>query len=239
VPSGVSAQRQQRVISLLGVVGTEETLEVELAKSSAGQLGAKLQGAVDPALDLSRFRGARAEATAGREGRGGGGGSTPRVTSESSRDKELNGFLGEAFVFEQFRRVLRSFDESCWVSPNRSRYGLANTGSDAHGCDFIYRDLDGALTGRQDQPECHIEVKATIGEGGQPFPMSIAEWEKAQLCHASSGRLVYLIVRVEQVRTQPSIADVLMDPHQLWLEHRLALKAQDLWVYTGKVGSAP
>lgn len=238
VPSAAPAQRAERQISLLGVAGTEEALKAELAKSSAGQIGTKLQEAVDPTLDLSRFRGTRTEVRAG-QARRGSGGSVPRVIAENSRDKELNGFLGEAFVFEQFRRVLRGFDESSWVSANRARYGLPDTGSDAHGCDFIYRDLDGSLTGRQDQPECHIEVKTTTGEGGQPFPMSIAEWEKAQLCHASSGRLVYLIVRVERVRVLPSIADVLMDPHQLWAEHRLALKAQDLWVYTGNVGAAP
>src|SRR5262249_39556885 len=94
VPSA-SPQRPQREISLLGIVGTEETLDAELAKSSAGQIGVKLQGAVDPALDLSRFRGTRAEATAGRKGRGGGSGGVPRVSAENNRDKELNGFLGE------------------------------------------------------------------------------------------------------------------------------------------------
>jgi hypothetical protein len=65
--------------------------------------------------------------------------------------------------------------------------------------------------------------------------MSISEWEEAQSCHASGGKYVYLIVRVRDVRTAPAIADILIDPVQLWSEHRLAITAQDLWLYAGAV----
>jgi hypothetical protein len=222
---------------VLGITGTEEDLERDLAASTAGSLGTKLVASVDRTLDLRRFHGAmRAKANAPQSGKGGGGGArVPRIVAESNRDKEINGVLGEAFAFEQFRGLLRDFDEACWVSANRACYGLPDTGTDAHGCDFIYRDIEGTLTGRADQPECHIEIKATTGDGTNPFPMSIAEWKKAQSCNASSGRQVYVIVRVRHVRTAPAIADILIDPVHLWSQHALAITAHDLWLYPGSV----
>jgi hypothetical protein len=210
---------------------------MDLAKATAGSLGAKLLESVDENLDLRRFhRAQRSQAGDSHTGkRGGRGGRAHRIIAESNRDKEINGILGEAFAFEQFRRLLKDFDEACWVSANRARYGLPDTGSDEHGCDFLYRDVEGVFTGRTDHPECHIEIKATTADGTNPFPMSIAEWEKAQACHASGGKQVYVIVRVRHVRTAPAIADILIDPVQLWSEHRLGITAQDLWLYPGAV----
>jgi len=63
--------------------------------------------------------------------------------------------------------------------------------------------------------------------------------EVDELARTGVTELGFLPFSVERVRTRPSIANILMVPHQLWAEHRLALKAQDLWVYTGKVVSAP
>jgi hypothetical protein len=235
-PSTASQQSTQQV-GAFGITRSQEEFFRELILGSGGTLGKKLSEAVDPTLVLAALRDTHRQVPtvpATRRGRFWSGTGRNTRMIERDQDTAITGLLGEAFVYEQFRKILRNFDETSWVSTNRTRYGLDDTGNDAYGCDFIYRDVDGTLTGRTDQPECLIEVKATSEAGSSPFPISINEWEKALSCHESCGRQIYVIVRVQHIRTAPTISDILVDPIHLWTTQRIACAAKDLWIYVGR-----
>src|SRR5439155_17331402 len=154
----------------------------------------------------------------------------PSLSRENRALMELHGAIGEAYFFEQMRRVLPNFDESCWVSEIRARYGLEGGGRDDLGYDFEYRDSDGTLTARGDSPLCLVEVKATTREGSSPFPISSTEWNVAQECHSGQRESIYVIVRIESVNQNPRISDVLFDPIALIETGALAADSQDLWI---------
>jgi hypothetical protein len=218
----------------LGVEAPADELAADLRKGADGRLGQSIRDSVNPALSLATLLAlARSTAPAPKSRAHSGGGSHSGFDgSVDAQEKELSGCLGEAFVFEQLRALLPEFDETNWVSANRQRYGL-EPGSDTHGCDFIYRDVEGKLTQSAEHPECLIEVKSTGAEIPGPFPLSIGEWSTAQACHESSGRRVYVIIRVSNVRGKPRIADVLLDPVALWEKGQISLRSQDMWVYSG------
>lgn len=102
-----------------------------MSKAGGGELGRKLTESIDLKLDLARFRIAeRGEVTTPqRQSRPKRSGGSP-TRFEDNEEREINGRLGEAFVYEQFRSALDGFDQSAWVSTNRVRYGLDNTGRD-------------------------------------------------------------------------------------------------------------
>ena len=79
---------------------------------------------------------------------------------------------------------------------------------------------------------CHIEVKASLGDGTEPFPMTAREWEKAQECHQSKDS-VYIILRIAHAAEKPQIVDRIIDPFGLYLAGQLNYKAHDMWVYVG------
>ncbi len=83
---------------------------------------------------------------------------------------------------------------------------------------------------------CRIEVKATTGDGTQPFDMSTNEWEVAYDCHNSDGKEVYIIVRIRSVDTKPFIADVLVDPIAMREAGVLDYSSRNLLVAVGKAG---
>jgi hypothetical protein len=120
-----------------------------------------------------------------------------------------------------------------WRSCNRSAYGLEGEGNDTLGYDFLYRDLENRLGGRADSPLCFIEVKASSGNGSESFPMTANEWDKARECH-QTGESVYIIVRVANVRDDPQIADVIIDPFGLYGEGQVAVVSRDIWVHVGQ-----
>jgi len=161
-------------------------------------------------------------------GPGGGGGGGP-AEPKNRRERELNGLLGEAFVFETFRRLLPNFDASCWISKNRELYGAGGTGSDVEGYDFRYTDESGLLTGRDTWPICLIEVKATSGREPKEFTLSRNEMDVARK-HSGSETDMYVIVWVAEVRTRPHIFDILIDPMALWLRRSISLTWKDLRV---------
>lgn len=235
VPQPTPKEPVRRLVELLGVRLDEDEIERDLARGSVGELGSRLTSAVSPTLDLRRLSAAhRSPAVLPERGSPGERGHHAARTTDVRAERELNGRLGEAFVFEQFRKLLPAFDETCWVSSNRVAYGLGEVAADDDlGYDFLYRDVAGALIDKADAPTCHIEVKATGGDDPRaPFPMTTAEWKDAYECHRG-GSAAYVIVRVGNVRTTPEIFDVLIDPVALWHEGKLRYRAQDLQVYAG------
>lgn len=230
-------RKRPKIRRVFGQEVNEDDLTTDLARGSQGAVGEKLQAAALETLDFSAFR------TAGRSKvewdtgasarRARGNWRSASRGHESQRDQEVNGWLGEAFVYEQLRRLLPDFTEFAWVSKNRTQYGFSDTGSDEHGCDFLYRDVEGRLTGRDDQPECCIEVKATSTDASGPFPMSVPEWERALECHGSETRSVYIIVRISDVNTTPRVTDILFDAVGMFRRRELAISGKDLWVAVG------
>ena len=160
--------------------------------------------------------------------RGGGGRSGGRKADPHA------GLLGEAFVYESFCKTLPDFDVACWVSNSRRKYGFHRKGNDGLGYDFEYTDVEGKLTGINNQPHCLIEVKSTTSTENEPFPMTANEWAVAEKCYKSSGTIQYVIVRVTRVKSAPEIADVVVDPVRLWHEDKIVLENRDFIVRTEK-----
>lgn len=240
VAAATAAQKPPpRRIPLFGNDEPADTLEDDLRAGSAGKIGEAMERLVSSSLDLAALgTGVRATlvdsssdgARGTKGGKGGGGG------AEARADRELNGLLGEIFVYEQFRRLLDDFDEYAWKSENRTNYGFS-AGQDGLGYDFLYIDRAGKLTGSPGL-ECRIEVKATSGDGSAPFPMTTPEWDSAQACHYSGGKSCFLIVRVADVRTAPRIVDIIRDPFALWKARNLTISARDLWVRVAAAAAA-
>ena len=82
------------------------------------------------------------------------------------------------------------------------------------------------------RPICYLEVKASSGDGTEPFQISVNEWNKAHECHQSNNS-VYAIIRVAHVRDGPRIVDIIRDPFGLYCRGQLALSAQEMWVHVG------
>jgi hypothetical protein len=219
----------------LGIEGSFATIEHDLRAAGGGEVGAALGEYAEADVDLGSFRLkdrpviSTGFTTPGLGGGGGGGGPAEPTTR---RERELNGLLGEAFIFETFRRRLPNFDASCWVSKNRERYGTGGEGSDVEGYDFRYVDEAGLLTGSETWPTCLIEVKATSERHPKEFTLSRNEMDVARK-HSGSDAAVYMIVWVAEVRTRPHIFDILIDPMALWLRRSISLTWKDLRVHVG------
>ena len=222
-------------VEILGHQVTEDKFDVILAHGSNGKIGLAIADAVDEQIDMvSLATRARDQITrsddvskggsrirSGGGGRGGGRKADPQA-----------GLLGEAFVYESFRKTLPDFDVACWVSDSRRKYGIDGKGDDGLGYDFEYTDIDGKLTGITDQPHCLIEVKSTTSTENEPFPMTANEWAVAEQCYKGFQNKKYVIVRVLSVKSAPVIADVVVDPVRQWREGTLVLENRDFIVQT-------
>jgi hypothetical protein len=62
--------------------------------------------------------------------------------------------------------------------------------------------------------------------------MTVNEWERARECHKAADS-VYIVVRVGNVRDDPEIADVIIDPFGLYEAGQLAVASRDMWVHVG------
>lgn len=62
--------------------------------------------------------------------------------------------------------------------------------------------------------------------------MTANEWDKARECH-QTDKSGYIIVRVANVRDDPRIADVIIDPFGLYGDGQVAVVSRDIWVYVG------
>ncbi len=222
-------------IEILGCSLEPDMVTNDLGHGSGGILGEKLGALASEAVDLQKLRTASEQGQPRvPTGRGGGGRSGWTYRADSGADseaKELNGLIGEAYVYEVFRRELPEFDHHCWRSGNACRYGAAGSGDDSLGADFQYWDIGGRLSGTDSSPECWIEVKATSGDGDEPFFLTASEWELARECHRSNGGRLYVIVQVARVRSRPSIARVLRDPIHLQQRGLLHIETKDFLVY--------
>ena len=221
-------------ITLFGRGHTEDTAAIDLLRGTVGEIGKQLKekAGLHP-FDPNLGKGVREKIVLpSGKARTGGGGGRGDSTQASKKDRELAGLLGEAFVYEYFRANLPGFDEMAWRSCNRNAYGLEGPGDDSLGFDFSYQDNENRLAGRQDRPLCYIEVKATSGEGSEPFPMTVNEWEKARYCHQTTDS-VYIILRVSHVRDDPKITDAIIDPFGLYGEGHVGIVSRDMWVYVG------
>lgn len=220
--------KQPRRLNVAGGEMEEAAVEREMARGSAGSIGAALVAAA-AAQGLSIFSEEErpeltpaARHTSGR--RGGGGG----AEAEADADKILNGELGEVFVFEWLKtRGFADFDPECWLSKNRCRYTGFAAGDDNAGCDFLLEDPTGLLPHRPGRTRCLIEVKSSAGDGLGVFRISESEWRRATESHFSQHE-EYFIIRVAFVRSaQPRIVDVIRDPFALMTRSRLRFVGGD------------
>lgn len=222
----------QRKVTVFGREQVEDDVIKDMLRGTTGEVGQRLRekaamSELDPHLGVSTRGKVILKEWSGtrRGGRGGGG-------TDATKDRELIGLLGEAFVYELFRRTLPGFDEMSWQSRNRNAYGLEGDGDDSLGFDFQYRDIENRLVGRSNCPLCCIEVKTSTGDGSESFPMTANEWEKARECHLSQDA-AYVIVRVANARDDPRIADVVVDPFGLYGAGQVAVVSRDIWVHVG------
>jgi hypothetical protein len=153
-----------------------------------------------------------------------GGGGPGSGRSETQRARELNGLLGEIFIFEQLRQSLPGFDSTCWVSENRSYYGHEDPGSDAEGHDFRYTDIQGILA-QNEGTICEIEVKSSSSVEPTEFNLTQNEMNRARACHQDENRQ-YVILWVANVREDPALQDVLRDPIDLWERGLVDIRAR-------------
>ena len=224
-------------IKVLGQEIDAGDVATDLALGSAGVLGAQLAANASPSLDLAApaalDRNPAPDAPEHgkkrkRGSRGGGGGA-------AYEDNPLVGLLGESFIYEQFQvGDYPDFSPACWVSENRGKYLGGRAEAEESGYDFKYRDIKGTLTGRSGAPLCLIEVKASSGDGSQPFPMTLREWETAQDCHGSADT-VYIVIRVRNVLQRPEIHDVIIDPVMHYEKGTLRVDNKDLTVRVGEL----
>ena len=219
---------------VLGVELTDTELRDDLAAGSAGSLGTKLAEAATRGLPTGLLGALRTplpepltrDSTGKNCGNRGGGGTGGKPT----REPELVGDLGEAFVHEWLTLALgEHYGPDCWRSKARERYGLPASGVDSLGYDFEVTDPAGKLF-QQSPSRVLIEVKSTGTDGSGPFPMSWGEWDKARRCHEAQDGSLYVIVRVCLADTHPCISDVLIDPFAAHRRGEVRLAERDLWV---------
>jgi len=214
---------------------TEDEFAASAAQGPGGELVQRLEGCVNPNLDLAALRILdREKLSDGGKKRGSGGGSgTSRRRPPESLLKML-GAVGEYFVYEQMRQLLGDFDLTNWKSKAQEIFGYGE-GTDSLGYDFEYYDAKGVLTGNASVPRCLIEVKSTAHDGADAFEMTTNEWETAVRCHVGTEQASYLIIRVTRTATRPEVLDILVDPIQLHLDGVLDYSNRDLLVAVGKV----
>lgn len=227
--------RPMEKVTILGLELDEAAVDADLSSGEAGLIGQRIVGACADSLDLASLRskqhGTPPEMKKGKpslERRNHG-----RSHKAARKERERIGLLGEIFVLEQFRKVLPNFDHSNWTSENRDAWAGLSGGSDRYAADFDYTDVDGQLTGLPGAPKCFIEVKSSTGDSDQAFYMTVGEWTRAEECHRSGGREVYLIVRVSHVDTAPCITDILIDPVAMKQKGLLKLAETEFWVGVG------
>ncbi|RUS33063.1 hypothetical protein BC938DRAFT_473251 [Jimgerdemannia flammicorona] len=158
------------------------------------------------------------------------------IDDRNDQDAREVGYLGERFVYRQYRDVLRlpGFGLANWVSVLRDNY-IAETSGERPAdldltqadreieCDFVYKDVDGVLSREfRMKPTTtprtfFLEVKSTTAAGGDPFPISVREWDSARrISMERSNTRVYVILRVEHARSEPTIVRELDDPWARW-----------------------
>jgi hypothetical protein len=125
-------------------------------------------------------------------------------------DRTVHGMMGEFFVYEYLQKQLPGFTADNWVSENRGKYGLEDTGQDSLGYDFRYFDEEGKLSGMS-KALCLIEVKSSASQNPTAFFMSLNQWETAQECHNKMD-CRYVIILVGSVNESPRIIDMIIDP---------------------------
>jgi len=232
--SGAPTQPKKQI---LGLAKTQSEIDVDLAEGGDREIERELCQLVKPSLDLSILAlGKRSpinpDSRLPRTGRETGGVGGWRNTQRQD-ERELEGYLGERFVHEHFMASkFPNYDTSCWVSENRRGYKGQSLDPIILGCDFRYRDDGGRLTGRNDSPQCLIEVKATTGDGRAPFPITTNEWRLAHECHDDKDR-AYVIIRVRQILDAPEIFDVIVDPVKALQDGWVRTRDKDLYLVVG------
>ena len=178
-PSSMDWTAPQKEIEILGHQIIEDKFDDILGHGSSSSIGQAIADAVDEQIDMVSLATRDRDPITRpddfpkggyRSRRGGGGRSGGRKADPHA------GLLGEAFVYESFCKILPNFDVGCWVSDSRRKYGFHGKGNDGLGYDFEYTDVEGKLTGINNQPHCLIEVKSTTSTENEPFPMTANEW---------------------------------------------------------------
>ena len=239
IPKPAAPAAPKPRFEMLGRGWTEEEFASTAGDGPGGELVRRLEGCVNPSLDLSSLRDQERDvvnvgpsnsgAGGGNGGTGGGGG---RRRPPDHVLKSL-GAVAEHFFFQQMKRVLDDFDLTNWRSCAREAFGYG-PGDDGLGYDFEYHDARGVLSGNASIPRCLIEVKSTSGETFDAFELTAKEWDVARRCHLGSESATYLIVRIIRTATRPELLDILVDPPRLFADGVLSFSSRDLTVVVGK-----
>src|SRR5262249_22639778 len=234
-PKPAAPSPEKPKFDILGTGWTEDEFAASAAQGPGGELVQRLEGCVNPNLDLAALRNLDREKlfAGGKKGGLGGGSGRARRRPPDSLLKML-GAVGEYFVYEQLRQLLGDFDLTNWKSKAQEIFGYGE-GDDSLGYDFGYYDAKGVLTGNASVPRCLIEVKSTAHDGADAFEMTTNEWETAIRCHNGTEQASYLIIRVTRTATRPEVLDILVDSIQLHLDGVLDYSSRDLLVAVGKV----
>lgn len=235
IPKPSTPPAPEPKFEILGKGWTMADVHAAAAEGPNGELVKRLENAVDLKLDLSELRSGKREPVVmvGRSGKGKAGGGSGSKKRPPDTYLKMLGAIGEHFVYQQLRAVLRDFDLTNWRSRSRELFGYG-PGNDDLGYDFEYHDASGLLTGNVLVPECLIEVKSNAQDMGGTFEITTNEWETAILCHRGDRKAYYIIIRVDQTASTPRMVDILVDPIQLHLDGVLDYGSRDLLVAVGK-----
>ena len=128
---------------------------------------------------------------------------------------EAIGASGEWFTYQWLMRHLPDFTALNWVSEMKRNYlpdAPADTILNDLGADFRYHDRNGTITKSGRSELLFIEVKSVTQDAPQPFRMSINEWTRAQRCHESGGKEVYVVIVVTSINRKPQLSQLIIDP---------------------------
>ncbi len=236
LPAPIAPEPQRKKV-IVGVELTESELQDDLASGSRGAIGEQLAKAASIELDPALLASTRppldpipVRTGGGKKNGHRGKGRLGRSQRKPKHESELVGILGEALVHEWLTSTMGDdYGPDCWRSKARERYGFPACGDDGLGYDFKVPDPSGRLFGFPVDAFL-IEVKSTSGDGQGPFPMSRNEWDVARQSHEASAGDVYIILRVFQADSAPTIGDVLIDPFAAHRRGEIRLAERDLWV---------
>ncbi|KAL5492840.1 hypothetical protein ACEPAI_4288 [Sanghuangporus weigelae] len=176
--------------------------------------------------------------------------------SQPSLYQEVNGFLGERYVYELLSTVIGpTFGPRNWTSELRRHYPGFDAFEESSLADFTYKDCEGILSAHlfEDDPDTveqwngvhptyHIEVKSTSSGSREPFSMSkrqlqiglsmIDNYDKP----AEDGeKHVYVLIRVWNVRNpSPSSHAIYVDPLHCILNDSLKIVSEKLELMVGE-----
>ncbi|KAL5531018.1 hypothetical protein ACEPAG_3894 [Sanghuangporus baumii] len=176
--------------------------------------------------------------------------------SQPSLYQEVNGFLGERYVYELLSTVIGpTFGPRNWTSELRRLYPDFDAFEGSSLADFTYKDYEGILTAHlfKDDPDTveqwngvyptyHIEVKSTSSGSREPFSMSkrqlqigLSMFDSCDKPAEDGEKHVYVLIRVWDVRNpSPCSHAIYVDPLHCILNDSLKIVSEKLELMVGE-----